>query len=202
MIGRLTGDLVRRTFPLIMVDVGGVGYEVRVPLSTYERLPAVGERISLETVTSLKNEVLELFGFGAEEDKRLFMILVGASGVGPKLALAMLSKVPSGELVRAVLEERTAVLESVPGIGKKTARRLIVELKDRLDVAAFDLSSARESEPPSAEDQIAVDALMALENLGYRRSEAERALAAVRTEMDAALPLAEVIRQVLRRLGR
>lgn len=185
-----------------MVDVGGVGYEVRVPLSTYERLPAVGERISLETVTSLKNEVLELFGFGAEEDKRLFMILVGASGVGPKLALAMLSKVPSGELVRAVLEERTAVLESVPGIGKKTARRLIVELKDRLDVAAFDLSSAREAEPPSAEDQIAVDALMALENLGYRRSEAERALAAVRTEMDAALPLAEVIRQVLRRLGR
>ncbi|MDQ7007776.1 MAG: Holliday junction branch migration protein RuvA [Acidobacteriota bacterium] len=203
MIGRLTGQLARRTFPLIMVDVGGVGYELRVPLATFENLPAVGEPVCLETVTSLKNEVLELFGFRAEEDKRLFTILVGVSGVGPKLALAMLSSVPSRELVQAVMDERTAVLESVPGIGKKTARRLIVELKDRLAGEAFDLSAAEGgvAAAPFA-DPITSDALMALENLGYRRNQAEGALAAVRAEKGAELALPDMIRHALRYLGR
>lgn len=200
MIGFLRGNVLRKTFPTILIDVHGVGYEVRVPLTTLERLPGDGHEAQLETVTLFRNESLELFGFASQEEKELFLVLVGVSGVGPKTALSLLSALPAGEIIGAVSQERTAILEKVPGIGKKTAQRLVLELKDKVKKLVLAAAATTPSPPPAA-DALREDALEALQNLGYRRVEAERALDLHLREIPKPITLACLLRSTLKTLG-
>lgn len=201
MIGWLRGTLRRKALPAVVLDAGGIGYELHVSLSTYERLPEPGEETVLEVQTLLRTESLQLYGFATLEEKRLFNVLLGVSGVGPRLALSLLSTLPPHELLEAVEHQRAAVLERVPGIGRKTAQRLLLELRDRIaampDVSAGGRPAAA---PAPAEPAASGDAVAALENLGYRRREAEQAVQqALRESPD--LELAVLLREALRRLG-
>lgn len=200
MIGWLKGRLLRRRLPAVLVDAGGVGYEVKVPLSTFETLPAEGGEVELEILTSFRNESLELFGFQSEDDKQLFSILLTVSGVGPKLALSMLSSISMAEMVRAVEEDRPVVLECVPGIGKKTARRLVLELKDRLGALRGTTIGAPAGTGALPAAPLERDAILALENLGYRQRDAAQAVRRV-LESEGKADLAGVLRQALRLLG-
>ncbi len=198
MIGRLHGVLLRKSLPAILLDVGGVGYEVRLSLNTFEALPAEGRPVGLEVVTLFRSDALELYGFRTSEEKALFNALLGVAGVGPRTALSLLSALAVDELVEAVQEERPTVLERVPGIGRKTAHRVVLELRDKLKDWA---PAGGRREAPRMEGAARDDAVAALVNLGYRRPEAEKAVvAALRTE--SANDLAALLRLALRRLGR
>ncbi|GAB4368367.1 MAG: Holliday junction branch migration protein RuvA [Acidobacteriota bacterium] len=201
MIGWLRGRLLRRRLPLVVVDVGGVGYELLVPLGTFGTLPPEGSEVELEVLTVLRQESLQLYGFASAEEKRVFEILLGVSGVGPKLALAVLSTLEPPELVDAVRADRPSALERVPGIGRKTARRLVLELKDRLPDEALGVAAGAAPAPDATTGGPQADAVAALVNLGYRRPEAEQAVRAAMTDDGPPPALAELIRASLQRLG-
>jgi Holliday junction DNA helicase RuvA len=199
MIGTLHGRVIRRRWPIVVIETGGVGYEVRVPLGTFESLPSGSDEASLEILTLLRSESLQLYGFASEEEKLLFESLLGVSGVGPRIALAVLSGIRPATLVDAVRREDASLLESVPGIGRKTARRIVLDLKDRLDDLGSTGSGRAEPALAAAADGMSADAVAALENLGYRRSEAERAVSAA-MKVDAPADLPALIRGSLGRL--
>ncbi|MBV8604112.1 MAG: Holliday junction branch migration protein RuvA [Pelomonas sp.] len=172
MIGRLTGTLAAKTPPQILVDVGGVGYEVDVPMSTFFNLPGLGERLTLLTHLSIREDAHVLFGFLTHEERQTFRELIKISGVGPKMALALLSGLSVAELAQAVSAQDAARLVKVPGIGKKTAERLLLELKGRF---APDLAAPAQAAGGAAHGDI-VQALVAL---GYSEKEAGAALKAL-----------------------
>ena len=184
MIAFLRGRVFDKQPNRIIVDVAGVGYEVHVPLSTYYDVGDAGVEIALHVHTHVREDALQLYGFLTSLEQALFERLIGISGIGPKLAIAVLSGIDSGELVTSVQRGDVARLTSIPGIGKKTAERIILELKDRLrDVGAADIGAA---EHKTTGDQLRDDVLSALENLGYHRPLAEKAVDAVRARNGAA----------------
>lgn len=197
MIGRLRGNLAEKQPPHLLLDVGGVGYEVEVPMTTLYRLPAQGEIVTLHTHLVVREDAHLLYGFGEKRERELFRELIRLNGVGPKLALALMSSLEVDELVRCVQAQDTAALVKVPGVGKKTAERLLVELKDRF--------KAWESLPGIAPlvlpNQAAVvasaeaDAVSALVALGFKPQEASRAVAAVEGDD---LSSEELIRRALK----
>lgn len=205
MIGRLSGALARRSWPAILLDVGGVGYEVQVPLSTFETLPPERSAVTLEIVTLMRNDALQLFGFADPLDKRAFEVLLGVSGIGPRLALAILSRMSVPSLADAVERDDPAPFRSVPGIGPKTARRIALELRDRLDGLALDRVPAAAQRAGGADGGIPpalrADALDALVNLGYKRDEADEALRRAVADAAASDDLAALLRGALKRLG-
>ncbi|MFL6655985.1 MAG: Holliday junction branch migration protein RuvA [Sulfurifustis sp.] len=196
MIGRLRGTLVRKEPPTLLVDVGGVGYELEAPMTTFYDLPAVGEIVMLYTHLVVREDAHLLFGFGRESQRRQFRALLKISGVGPRVALAVLSGLNEDELVRCVSDGDLTRLTQVPGIGRKTAERLIVELRDKLTGEAAPLPPAvagREvARDPAAE---AVSALIAL---GYKPQEASRVVRGLPTQGQST---EELIRQALRALA-
>ncbi len=199
MIARLAGVLAAKSSDAVVVDVGGVGYEVVCPLGTLAALPAVGEAASLFTVTQIRDDAIRLFGFIAEQDRMLFQKLVSVTGVGPKLAIAVLSGAETPELVTAIRSGDGDRLRRIPGVGKKTAERIVLELKGSLD----DFVAAVGSGPRLAlrKGEALDEAVLALISLGYRRNEAERVLADVaRARPDG--PTEELVRAALRELGR
>ncbi len=212
MIARLSGILVAKSLEGAIVEAGGVGYDVRLPLSAFPRLPEVGERVVLHIHTHVREDAIQLFGFTGAEDKAVFEMLIGVSGVGPKLAMTLLSGLASGELVCALAAGHVDRLRAVPGIGKKTAERLVVELKDKLaklpeslraggpanGVARVARGTAPEAE---AADDLEADLLSALVNLGYARVVAEKAIARVRRRGGEAVSLADLLRETLRVLS-
>ena len=176
MIARLTGTLAHKSPAYQIIDVQGVGYQVFTSLSTFYQLPESGEKVALRIYTHLREEALRLFGFSSEEEHALFEKLISVSKVGPKLALTILSGMTSGELVIAVTNHDIDKLSGIPGIGRKTAERLALEMKDKL----VDFSSKTDSSRPMNEKPgIYDDALSALVNLGYKRPIAEKALKSV-----------------------
>lgn len=180
MIGSLQGCIVSKTPPQLTIDVGGVGYEVEAPMSTFFHLPAVGEHVRLLTHLIVREDAHVLYGFGSEEERRLFRSLLKVSGVGPKIALALLSGLTVEAFARCVRSEDAAALTRVPGIGRKTAERLIVEMRDRLAPAegngAEGDGAEGASRPPAASaEREAFDALVAL---GCKPAEAARLLKA------------------------
>jgi len=179
MIAFLRGRVLDKHPNRLIVDVNGVGYEVHVPLSTYYEVGEAGAEVALHVHTHVREDALQLFGFLTRLEQSLFERLIGISGIGPKLAIAVLSGIDSRELVASVQRADVARLTRIPGIGKKTAERIVLELKDRLrDVAASaDLDAA---EPDETGDQLRDDLVSALENLGYHRPLAEKAVDAVR----------------------
>ncbi len=198
MIARLQGRLLEKEPNRVVVDVSGVGYEVHVPLSTFYGLGEPASEVTLRIHTHVREEALSLFGFRTALEQKIFEQLIGISGIGPRLALAVLSGMDPPELVRAVRQQDVARLTGIPGVGKKTAERIGLELKDRLPPV---LDEAPDDTEPSAESPEMRDDLMsALLNLGYHRSLAERAVEAALKEQDGSFE--QTLRRALRELAR
>jgi holliday junction DNA helicase RuvA len=172
MIARLRGTLVDKDPSRIIVDVGGVGYDVQVPLSTFYPLGDEGSIVQLRIHTHVREDLIALYGFATALEHDLFERLISINGVGPRLALSVLSGIEPEELVRAVRESDVARLTKIPGVGKKTAERIVLELKDRLPPTL----GAADKPAPSDADQLRGDVLSALTNLGYQSNAAEKAL--------------------------
>lgn len=191
MIGRITGVLAEKNPPQVVVDVNGVGYEIDVPMSTFYHLPATGEKVTLHTQLIVREDAHLLYGFGTDAERATFRQLLKVSGVGPKVALAVLSGLSVNDLAAAVATQDTAMLVRIPGIGKKTAERLLLELKDKV-VAALPASATGSAAPKGS------DVLNALLSLGYNDREA---LSAIK-QLPADLSVADGIRQALKLLAR
>ncbi len=200
MIGHLRGSVFHLAPQLVVLDVGGVGYQVHIPLATYaeiERL-GVGTEASLHVHTHVRDDTLQLFGFSSPQEKALFERLISISGIGPKLAQAILSGLPAAELAAAIKAGDLRRLNAIPGVGKKTAERLILELKDRIaDLADPEAGGSGEVAIPGSPVRDAIDALV---HLGYRAAQAERAVNAARKGNED-LPVGELVRTALRSLG-
>ncbi len=198
MIGRLRGTLAVKEPPALMIDVGGVGYELEAPMSTFYDLPAVGEAVTLHTHMVVREDAQLLFGFARESERRLFRVLLRVSGVGAKMALAVLSAMSADDFARSIEADDVTALTRVPGVGRKTAQRLIVEMRDRLDDDLRGVLPAASADAPAAapaDGGRIGDAIAALVALGYRHAEAERMIRAVDTE---GLSTEAIIRSALR----
>jgi Holliday junction DNA helicase RuvA len=174
VIGRLRGTLIEKLPSRLVVDVGGIGYDVLVPLSTFYVAGDPGATVTLRVHTHVREDVIALYGFATTLEHDLFERLIAINGVGPKLALAVLSGIEPAELIRAVRVQDIARLTAIPGIGKKTAERISLELKDRLPSGVTPAGQPVSLSTP--EDQLRTDLLSALLNLGYQRTAAEKAI--------------------------
>jgi Holliday junction DNA helicase RuvA len=192
MIGRLAGTLLEKNPPQILLDVQGVAYEVDVPMSTFYNLPNIGDRLTLFTHLVVREDAHLLFGFGSENERRAFRQLIRISGVGARIALAVLSGLSVAELAQAVSMQDSGRLTKIPGIGKKTAERLLLELKDKLGA---DLTTAVGVYRPAP---VASDVLNALLSLGYSDKEAARAV----RELPEGIAVGDGIRQALKLLAK
>jgi len=172
MIGRLTGRLAAKAPDQLVLDVAGVGYLVHIPLSTFYELPDVESPASLWIHTHVREDTLALYGFLTERERSLFLLLLSVAGIGPKVALTVLSGIPPSELVAALSRQDVRRLVAVPGVGKKTAERMVLELAEKAGAFA-------DEAPPAAAAVAAGDVVSALVNLGYRKAEAERAVEGV-----------------------
>ena len=195
MIAWLDGILLAKQPPNIVLNVNGVGYELEAPLSTFYELPAINEQISLFVHMVVREDAQLLFAFSNQQQRDLFRSLIKVNGVGPKVALAVLSTMSAQELLQCMADEDHDLLTKVPGIGKKTAQRLIVEMKDRLEKEFADVALEASSSTRPSNDRL--DAISALESLGYKNSDASRVIRA----LDADLSSEELIRQALRHLS-
>ena len=197
MIGYLKGKLLQCTPERALLDVQGVGYSVSVPLSTFYEIEKVGteQDVGLFIHTHVREDAIELFGFWTEKEKLLFEKLILVSGIGPKLARVILSGMPSDQLLAALANGDTARLATIPGIGKKTAERMVVDLKDKVQALAEEMDS------PVLADGIETDLVQALVNLGYKESVAQRAVSQAREQSHEA-PFHELLRLSLQRLAR
>lgn len=201
MIALLTGRLAFKAPTHLVLDVQGVGYEVFIPLSTYYGLPDLDHMITLSTHTHVREDALQLFGFLTQHEKDAFLLLNTVSGIGPKSALGILSALPVLDLVSAVQSGNVEKLESVPGIGKKTAGRIALELKDRVSKLHPGLTPSTRT-LTQGQDQIFEDALSALINLGYRVQDAKEALKHVVKSESVSDSLQDLIRISLKHLAR
>lgn len=195
MIEYVSGILSSKKLTLAVVDVQGLGYRLFIPTSTFDRLPTVGKRVRLYTHQYVREDVLHLYGFLTLPERALFVLMIGISGVGPRLALAALSAMTPAEIQQAVLDGDGARLVTIPGVGRKTADRLVVELRDRVE--SLDVTASSTVSPSGAREGRA-DALAALEVLGLRKSVARRRIDKVlraHPELDGA---DEIIRHALR----
>lgn len=194
MITHLEGELRQARPTSIVVDVGGVGYECVIPLSSFDRLPRKGERVTVLTHLHLREDGMTLFGFMTEEERGLFRMLIGVSGIGPKIAVGILSGISPRNFRSAVRQGSVAMLSAVPGIGKKKAERLIVELKDR--IAAIEIEGEDREAP--AEGRAGNDAMLALVSLGYSRLEAQKAVHAAMKRLGKTVDAETLIRDALK----
>lgn len=182
MIGRLNGVLLEKQPPYLLLDVNGVGYEVQAPMTSFYPMPALGEKVVLHTHLSVSENAHQLFAFYTQEERQLFRTLIKVSGVGPKMALAILSGMPVNEFVHCVRSDNVTALVKVPGVGKKTAERLIIEVKDKLkdwgDSAQVDAPVDLVT-PVVSSSMISADAESALIALGYKPTDAAKVIASV-----------------------
>lgn len=172
MIGRLTGTLIIKQPPELLLDVAGVGYEVAAPMSTFYQLPEVGENVTLHTHLVVREDAHTMYGFSSVEQRTLFRTLIKVNGVGPKLALTILSSIEPDLFVQSVMNQDAGGLTRIPGIGKKTAERLIVEMRDRLK----DWDTGDTTSVASGFNQVMQDAMSALEALGYKSADSMKTI--------------------------
>lgn len=202
MIGRLRGTLAEKQPPHLILDVNGLGYELEVPMTTLYRLPSVGEPLTLHTHLVVREDAQLLYGFASKRERDFFRELIRLNGVGPKLALALMSSLEVDELVRCVQSQDTSALTRVPGVGKKTAERLLVELKDRFKawetVPAMFALAPNQPGGPDASTPVATaenDAVSALISLGYKPQEASKSISAIK---EKGLSSEDMIRRALK----
>jgi len=188
MIGRLRGTLAASGSDAVIIDVGGVGYEVAVGSRTFAELPGVGQEVVVHTHLHVREDQMALFGFATVDDRNLFRLLLGVSGIGPKVGLAILSTMGADDLRRVVATDDVAALTAVPGIGKRSAQKLLLELRPKLEVADAEVHA---SGPLS-------EVRAALEGLGYQSDEIGEAL----RRMPADLPVEEMLKRALQALGK
>ena len=175
MIAFLSGKFRMAGITYVVVDAGGVGYRVSVPLSLMAQLPAIGQPVELFIHTQVREDAIQLFGFPALQDQELFESLIGVNGVGPKVALGIMSGLPSNDIVKAIVSEDAATLQRVPGVGGKTAQRIVLELKDKMAEITWQRRTVGAQEPDDAAGSALKDAVEALVGLGYNRPQARTA---------------------------
>lgn len=196
MISRISGRLITKDLDRVeIMTAGGVGYELAIPLSVYETLPKPGEDVTLDTHLVVREDQWLLFGFGSATERRVFQKLLGANGVGPALALGLLSTLTADRLVRAIQDKDIATLQGVPRVGKKKAERLILDLADKLDDVPREITSGLRPEGAGAED-----AIRGLVSLGYTAADAEKAVRAALDAGGRGLGAPELIRNALARM--
>ena len=203
MIGFLSGKLLEKEASSVLIDVGGVGYEVTIPLSTFYELGDVGAEVQLRIFTHVRKDALQLFGFKTVRERDLYLKLISVQGIGAKSGITMLSGMSADEIITAIRTDNIARLTSIPGVGKKTAERMVIELRDKVgEMAATAAAGAQASTAATASGGDAFDdALSALVNLGYQRNAAEKALQQVMKE-GADLNVQKLLRQALQRLAK
>lgn len=206
MIAHLSGTLLSKQATSVILDVGGVGYEVTIPLSTFYDLEDAGSDVQLRIYTHVREDALQLYGFKTVRERELFLRLISVSGIGPKLGITLLSGMSADEMISSIRTNNLARLTLIPGVGRKTAERLVVELRDKI----ASLSAADEDQTAAAsglaatitsEDAVRSDALSALLNLGYQRGAAEKAITAA-IDDGASLTVESLLRSSLRKLAR
>lgn len=193
MIAKISGRLVEKTPTRILVEVNGIGYEIQIPLSTFEKVGAVNENTSLFTYLHVREDALQLFGFATAAEKQLFQHLLSVSGIGPKLAQSILSSSTVENFCRHIVKNELTALTEIPGIGKKTAERLVLELRDRLARWMPEATEAATPAPSASEEET----IAALVSLGYSQAAAQRAVDQVKHEAGE-LPVEELIKRALR----
>lgn len=207
MIAHLSGTLLSKHTNTVILEVNGVGYEVTIPLSTFYDLEEVGASVKLHIYTHVREDTLQLFGFNTLRERELFLRLISVSGVGPKLAITMIGIMSAGEIIASIRTNNLARLTSIPGVGKKTAERLVIELRDKITALS---SPALEEEfaaqagaggAPSSEDAVREDALSALVGLGYQKAPAEKAINAALQE-GSEITVEAILRRSLRLLAK
>jgi holliday junction DNA helicase RuvA len=200
MIGHLRGQLLVKKPNSVILDVNGVGYEVHIPLTSFYELPSEGSEVALKIHTHVREDALTLFGFHTQRERDFFLKLISISGIGPKLAISILSGAQVEELAQAIADGNLGRLTSVPGVGRKTAERLVLELKNQ--IAPFLVSeqvvSTRDAGKLSALEE---DVLSALVNLGYPRNSAEKALSTVLRSAECERTFEEILRNTLKMLA-
>ncbi len=205
MIAHLSGTLLSKQPNSVILDVGGVGYEVNIPVSTFYDLEEEGSSVKLRIYTHVREDTLQLFGFKTTRERELFLKVISVSGIGPQLGIKLLSGMSADEMIGSIRTNNLAKLTLIPGIGRKTAERLVMELRDKVAT----LSSSEQEElgakdmgpPMSTEDSMRADVLSALLNLGYQRGSAEKAVnAAVDEGGDISVEV--ILRRSLRKLAK
>jgi holliday junction DNA helicase RuvA len=176
MIALLRGVLLEKHPNQALVDVGGVGYDVAIPISTYSRLPEKGSEVRLRIHTHVREDALALYGFLSQDEKALFEKLISVSGIGPKMAMAVLSGIPTSELIASIRRGEVDRLVRIPGVGKKTAERMVVELRDKMPAPSGEEPASTQAPPAAALNAVEQDVLSALLNLGCARPAAEAAV--------------------------
>ncbi len=202
MIAFITGTILDKTPNVLIVEVQGIGYQIFIPLNTFYRLPEVKESVSLYIHTHVREDALQLYGFLTRLEKELFLLLLGVSGVGPKVALGILSGMELTELVQALRDGNVDRLRAIPGVGPKTAGRLVLELREK--VSALSLAGLQTPISAGSEsDKIKEDALSALVNLGYSRNEAKRVIDKIAEGEEAKSDsVEELIKKALKKLAK
>lgn len=196
MIAHISGTLAQKVPGEAIVDVGGVGYQIFIPLNVFYRLPEIGASVSLQIYTHVREDALQLFGFHDLVEKQLFLLLLGVSGIGPKLAVNILSGIAADELSRALKDADQVRLVAIPGVGRKLAERMIVELKDKF--ATF-MPAGPENAKTDGGSQLLLDAVSALVNLGYKRPDAEKMVREVLKRGERSLE--NLLKETLRRMS-
>ncbi|HEU4434545.1 MAG TPA: Holliday junction branch migration protein RuvA [Pyrinomonadaceae bacterium] len=205
MIAHLSGTLLSKQATSVIVDVSGVGYEVNIPLSTFYDLEDTGSRVQLRIYTHVKEDALQLYGFKTARERELFINFISVSGIGPKLGIALLSGMSADELIASIKSNNLARLTLIPGVGKKTAERLIVDLREKMAALS---TSYLEQEPgarpeaaeASSADSVRSEALSGLMNLGYQRSAAEKAVDSALSE-GGDITVESILKRSLRKIG-
>lgn len=206
MIAHLSGTLLSKQPNSVIVDVGGVGYEVNIPVSTFYDLEEPGSNVQLRIYTHVREETLQLYGFKTARERELFMRLISVSGIGPKLGITLLSGMSADEMIASIRTNNLARLTLIPGVGKKTAERLVMELRDRVASLSTDLEkelgeTTAAGAPLVTEDSLRSDVLSALLNLGYQRTSAEKAVTAALDE-GGEISMELILRRSLRKLAK
>jgi Holliday junction DNA helicase RuvA len=200
MIARLSGILIEKSITQCVVDVNGTGYRVVVPLTTFYELPEIGLPVIIHIHTHVREDAINLYGFHAQEEREVFQLLISVSGIGPKLAINILSGIAAGELLRAITEEDLKRLTGIPGVGRKTAERMVLELKEKGVKLGREVSTVGTAAVKTG-DQVKDDALSALVNLGYKGSAVKDVVDRIMREAPETPSLDHLLKQALRVLA-
>jgi Holliday junction DNA helicase RuvA len=200
MIARISGILIQKTVTQCVVDVHGAGYRIVVPLTTFYELPETGQPVVLHVHTHVREDAINLYGFHTQNEREIFQLMISVSGIGPKLALNILSGIAAGELVRAITEEDLKRLTGIPGVGKKTAERMILELKDKAARLSWE-AVTKGTVAVKTGDHVKDDALSALVNLGYKGSSVKEVVERIMREATSIPSLDQLLKQALRILA-
>lgn len=197
MIASLSGTLKYKSPTEVLVEVNGVGYSLSIPLSTYEKLGPVNSQVALLTYLHVREDALQLFGFMTEAERHLFKLLISVSGIGPRIAQGVLSGMSASELRQHIVRGNSAALTAIPNVGKKTAERLILELRDKVGK-----EEPADALPPDQRESAHTESLLALTSLGYNRQAAEKALRMAMQELDGtSVSIEELIKRALRHVS-